>query len=84
MTIKFISTEAGKARMVVKRSNKTVGSRLYSGIVAGPNTLKFNGRLNARKLRVGRYRLLLYVQDKVGNVTDQPPLVLFSVRRTTK
>jgi hypothetical protein len=84
MTIKFISSEPGKARMIVKRSNKTVGSRLYSGIEAGPNTLKFNGRLNSRKLRAGRYRLLMYVQDKVGNVTDQPPLVLFSVRRTTK
>jgi hypothetical protein len=83
MTIKFISSEPGKARLVIKRSDKTVGSRLYSGIVAGPNTLKFNGRLNARKLRVGRYRLLMYVQDKVGNVTDQPPLVLFNVRRTT-
>ena len=84
MVIKFVSTEVGKARLVIKRSNKTVGSRLYSGIVAGVNTLKFNGRLGSRKLRAGRYRLLMYVQDQVGNITDQPPLTLFTVRRVTK
>jgi hypothetical protein len=84
MTIKFITSEPGKARLLIKRSNKTVGSRLYGNIVAGLNTLKFNGRLASRKLRAGRYRLLMYVQDPVGNVTDQPPIVLFSVRRVTK
>jgi hypothetical protein len=84
MTIKFVSTEVGKARLVIKRSNKTVGSRLYSNIVAGLNTLKFNGRLGSRKLRAGRYRLLMYVQDQVANVTDQPPIVLFNVRRVSK
>ena len=84
MTIKFMATEPGKARLLIKRSNKTLGSRLYGNIVAGANTLKFNGRLGSRKLRAGRYRLLMYVQDPVGNVTDQPPIVLFSVRRTTK
>jgi hypothetical protein len=84
MVIRFVTTEAGKARMVIKRSNKTVGSRLYGNIVAGPNTLKFNGRLGSRKLRAGRYRLLIYVQDQVGNVTDQPPITLFTVRRVTK
>jgi hypothetical protein len=84
MTIKFVTSEAGKARLVIKRSNKTVGTRLYGNIVAGLNTLKFNGRLNSRKLRAGRYRLLMYVQDKVGNITDQPPIVLFNVKRVTK
>jgi CSLREA domain-containing protein len=84
MTIRFITSEAGKARLVIKRSNKTVGTRLYGNIVAGLNTLKFNGRLNSRKLRAGRYRLLMYVQDKVGNITDQPPIVLFNVKRVTK
>ena len=48
------------------------------------NTLKFNGRLGARKLRAGRYRLLMYVQDPVGNITDQPPIQLFTVRRVTQ
>jgi hypothetical protein len=84
MTIKFVTSEPGKARLLIKRSNKTVGSRLYGNIVAGTNTLKFNGRLGSRKLRAGRYRLLMYVQDQVGNITDQPPIVLFSVRRVTK
>ena len=84
MTIKFTTTEAGKATLLIKRSNVTVGKRLYGNVVAGPNTLKFNGRLGARKLRAGRYRLLIFVQDQVGNITDQPPIVLFSVRRVTK
>jgi hypothetical protein len=83
MTIKFVATEPGKATLLIKRSNKTVGKRLYGNIVAGANTLKFNGRLGSRKLRAGRYRLLMYVQDPVGNVTDQPPIVLFTVRRVT-
>jgi Big-like domain-containing protein len=84
MTIKFMTSEAGKARLLVKRSDVTIGTRLYGNIVAGKNTLKFNGRLGARKLRAGRYRLLIYVQDAVGNITDQPPLVLFNVRRVTR
>ena len=58
-------------------------TRKTSNIVPGTNTLKFNGRLGARKLRAGRYRLLIFVQDAVGNITDQPPIQLFNVRRTT-
>jgi hypothetical protein len=84
MTIKFMTTEPGKAALVVKRGNVQIGRRVYGNILAGANTLKFNGRLGARKLRAGRYRLLMYVQDMVGNVTDQPPIQLFSVRRVTK
>ena len=84
MTIRFQTTEPGKAALIVKRGNTVIGRRLYGNVVAGANTLKFNGRLNARKLRAGRYRLLIYVQDMVGNVTDQPPITLFNVRRTTR
>ena len=83
MTIKFATTEAGKGRLVIKRGDKTVGTRLYGNIVPGTNSLKWNGRLGSRKLRAGRYRLLMYVQDPVGNITDQPPIVLFNVRRVT-
>jgi hypothetical protein len=84
MTITFFSTEPGKATLWIKRSNVTMGKRLYSSIVAGRNTLKFNGLLGARKLRAGRYRLMIYVQDQVGNVTPQPPITLFNVRRVSK
>jgi Right handed beta helix region len=84
MTIRFTTTEPGKATLVIKRSDVTVGKRLYGNVVAGTNTLKWNGRLGSRKLRAGRYRLLMYVQDQVGNITDQPPIVLFSVRRVSK
>jgi Right handed beta helix region len=82
--IRFVTTEPGKATIVLQRGNKRIGSRTYSAIGAGLNTLKFNGRLGGRKLRAGRYRVLLYVQDLVGNVTDQPPIRLMTVRRVTK
>jgi hypothetical protein len=84
MVIKFVASEPGKASILIKRGNNTVGSRLYANIVAGRNALKFNGRLGAGKLRAGRYRLLVYLQDKVGNVTDRPPIALFTVRRVTR
>jgi hypothetical protein len=84
MTIRFLTNESGKATLLIKRSDVTVGTRRYSNIVPGLNTLKFNGRLGARKLRAGRYRLLMYVQDAVGNITDQPPILLFNVRRVTR
>lgn len=82
--IRFVSSEAGKAIVLVKRSNVTVGTRAWSGIKPGSNVLTFTGRLGERKLRAGRYRLLVYMEDRVGNVMDNPPLVLFSVRRATK
>jgi CSLREA domain-containing protein len=84
MTIKFVSSDAGKATIVVQRVDKKVGKRVYPGISPGVNTLRFDGILSGRKLRSGRYRLLLYVEDEVGNVTDQPPIVLFDVRRVTR
>ena len=84
LTIKFLTSESGKATLLIKRSDVTVGTRLYGNVVAGLNTLKFNSRLGARKLRAGRYRLLMYVQDAVGNITDQPPIVLFRVKRVTR
>jgi CSLREA domain-containing protein len=84
MTIKFVTTEPGKATIVVQRGNKRIGKRIYGNVTAGVNSLRFNGLLGGRKLRAGRYRLLVYVQDQVGNVTDQPPISLFSVRRVTK
>lgn len=84
LTIKFVTTEGGKASVVIQRGDKRVGTRLYGNVAAGLNKLKFNGRLGGRKLRAGRYRLLVYVQDAVGNVTDQPPIALFTVRRVSK
>jgi CSLREA domain-containing protein len=82
--IRFETSEPGKARIVVQRGNKRIGSRLYGNVAEGMNTLGFNGRLGGRKLRAGRYRLLVYVQDLVGNVTDQPPIALLGVRRVTR
>jgi len=34
---------------------------------AGPNRLRFNARLNGKRLKVGRYRLVAVAKDAVGN-----------------
>jgi len=83
-TIRFVTTESGKATVVIQRGNRRIGKRVYNAVGAGLNSLKFNGRLGGRKLRAGRYRLLVYVQDLVGNVSDEPPIALLSVRRVSK
>jgi CSLREA domain-containing protein len=83
MVIQVITTERGKAAVVLQRGNKRIGSRTYS-VTEGMNKLKFNGRLNGRKLRVGRYRLLVFLTDQVGNETTEPPITLFTIRRTTR
>jgi hypothetical protein len=83
MVIRLITTERGKATIVVQRGNKRIGARTYS-VEQGVNNLKFNGRLTGRKLRAGRYRLLAFVVDQVGNRTQEPPITLFSVRRSTR
>jgi hypothetical protein len=84
MTIKFVTNEPGRVTIVIMRGDKRVGKLAYGNVDAGLNSLRFNGELSGRKLRASRYRLLLYVQDAVGNVTDQPPITLFNVRRVTK
>lgn len=79
----FIATEAGKVEVVVQRGNKRVGTRTHV-VKEGANTVDFDGRLRGRKLRAGRYRLLLYMTDIVGNRNPNPPITIFRVRRVTR
>ena len=79
--IRFIASEDGRATLVVLRVNTRIGVSKRYDVRTGPNQLRFNGRLRGTKLRRGRYRLLVYLEDAVGNVTDEPPVQRFSVRR---
>jgi hypothetical protein len=81
--VRFISNESGRARLVIMRGNRRIGEDVAL-VEAGRNTVRFNGRLRGRKLRAGSYRMLLYIEDAVGNETEEPPIQRFTVRRTTR
>lgn len=82
-TVRFLSNEEGRARLVVMRGNRRVGEDIANA-TAGRNAVRFNGRLRGRKLRAGSYRLLLFIEDRVGNETDEPPIQRFTVRRSRR
>jgi hypothetical protein len=79
--VRFIASEQSRATFVVQRGNRRVGVRKYDART-GANAIRFDGRVRGRKLRQGTYRLLVYLEDAVGNETADPPLQRFSVRRT--
>ena len=82
-TVRFISSEPGRARLVILRGNRRMGEDI-ANVEAGRNAIRFNGRLRGRKLRAGSYRMLLYIEDAVGNETEEPPIQRFTVRRSTR
>ena len=79
--VRFIASEGGQAVFVVVRVNRRVGARTYD-VKPGVNRIRFEGRIRGRKLRQGSYRLLVFLEDAVGNLTQNPPLRRFAVRRT--
>ena len=79
--VRFIASEGGRAAFVIVRVNRRVGARSYD-VKPGVNRIRFEGRIRGKKLRQGSYRLLVYLEDAVGNTTQNPPLRRFSVRRT--
>ena len=80
--VRFIASEGGRAIFVIVRVNRRVGARTYD-VKPGQNSIRFEGRIRGKKLRRGAYRLLVYLEDAVGNQTQNPPLQRFSVRRTS-
>lgn len=77
--VRFVGSEGGRAHIVLMRGNRRIGvDEALAGV--GRNRVRFNGRLGNRKLRPGRYRMLLYLEDEVGNMTVEPPIQLFTVR----
>lgn len=76
--VSFTSNEAGRAQLVILRGNKRVGTD--TGVVeTGRNRIRFDGKIGSRRLRPGSYRMLLYIEDAVGNLTLEPPLQRFEV-----
>lgn len=84
LQVKFIASEPGRARLIIFRGNRRIGTDVAAVREAGPNLVRFTGRLGGRKLRAGNYRLLLVLEDVVGNESSLPPLKLFSVRRSRR
>jgi hypothetical protein len=80
--VRFVASEESRVTFVLQRGNRRVGVRKYDAR-AGSNTIRFNGRVKGRKLRQGVYRLLVYLEDAVGNQTSDPPLQRFTIRRVT-
>jgi hypothetical protein len=78
-TVRFVASEAGRAHLVLMRGNRRIGEDEAISEV-GRNRIRFNGRLGNRKLRPGRYRMLVYLEDAVGNLTIEPPIQLFGIR----
>lgn len=81
-TVSFVAGEAGRAHLVLMRGDRPIGTDVALS-EAGRNRIRFTGRLGNRKLSAGNYRMLLYLEDEVGNLTVEPPIQLFSVRRAT-
>lgn len=79
--VTFLATEPGRARLVVMRGNRRIGVD-EAIAVDGRNTVRFNGKLGNRRLRPGNYRMLLYLEDQVGNETVEPPIGLFTIKPT--
>lgn len=81
--VSFITSEQGRGRWRILRGNKALGERIFR-TDAGRNRVRLDGRVRGRKLRAGRYRLLVYSRDDVGNESYEPGIALFSVKRVKK
>jgi hypothetical protein len=77
---KFDASKPGRARIVVRRLGKRVGTISRRGLKAGANAISFNGKLGRRKLRPGAYAAVLIVTDSAGN-RSLPALIEFRVLR---
>jgi Ca2+-binding RTX toxin-like protein len=88
VTIRFALSEAAKITLRVERRVRRRGVTRYVRVsgsirrqaVAGANRVRFNGRLAGKRLRVGRYRLVLVAVDAAGNRTPPKRVGLRVVR----
>jgi hypothetical protein len=60
---------------------RTMAGRLVHGSTAGDNTLRFTGRLGAKALQPGRYRLQAVAKDSDGQASEVSRVVFTVVRR---
>jgi hypothetical protein len=79
--ISYSLSEAAQVKFAIKRCVRPVGKRcaLYKKVrrsivdsgEAGLNTLRLNSKLNGRKLRPTRYKLVAVAVDPAGNSSDK-------------
>jgi hypothetical protein len=68
-TLKFSSSEAGKLSLAIAPAAKKGGPRgtMTRAIAAGKGRLVFRGRIGAKALPPGRYKLTVTARDAAGN-----------------
>jgi hypothetical protein len=81
MTLTFVASEEGRGTLQAVRGSRANAKNF--DVVAGKNTYRFDGRFRGRKLRAGRYGLVITMRDVVGNVASETPFRTFYVKRTT-
>ncbi len=87
-TVRYRLSEPARVTFKVERRVRLRGrirwikirGTLRQNARAGNNTLRFNGRLNGRRLKPGRYRLVAIARDAAGNQAP-PRRVMFRVLR---
>lgn len=85
MAIIFRSSEDGDTYVTVYRGSRRIGERRYTG-QPGANFIRFDGKILGRRLKPGRYRMFVAMQDEVGNRTppENQPSTLFRVKSTRR
>jgi hypothetical protein len=81
--LSFISSEDGEAVVTFFKGKRNRGTRRFA-IAPGRNRIRFDGRVNGRKLTAGRYTLAVGVEDVVGNITTPQPRYRISIRSTSR
>jgi hypothetical protein len=83
-SIVYTASERAKAVFLVQHRSSRGWRYLRGGLTdtaqAGRNVFRWDGRLNGRRLAVGRYRLVMALRDPAGN-TSRPRRAAFRVVR---
>jgi hypothetical protein len=66
---RFVLSETADVRILIRRRGGRVGAIARADRPAGPNRIRFNGRIRGRALRPGRYLAVLVATDAAGNVS---------------
>jgi hypothetical protein len=81
MRITFIASEKGRGKLQAVRGSRAKSKNF--DVEAGRNTYRFDGTFRGKKLRAGRYALVITMTDVVGNEAAETPFKTFYVVRTT-
>jgi len=68
VNLRVVTTAASTGTLVITRRGRTV-ARVAKKLLAGANTITWNGRIGVRKARAGRYGLILWAAGAKGQRT---------------